>query len=319
MTNEITVIEESKAPAIQGMPQLTIQNMLERRELLVEATSSFMKEGLHYGKVPGIPKPFLQKPGAEALRMFFGYTTSYKIDERNFEGGHREFLVTCSVYKSGELIGQGVGSCSTLEKKYRYRGSDHVSTGRPVPQEYWKSRDQSLLGEGMIHSKVDGQWMICKKGEPIENPDIADQYNTVLKMAKKRAEVDATITTTGASEYFMQDEDYVREQVAIKQSSPVPKNEDVKSAAIDNEVAYALPYESNTLNVHEWRARLKNHGFKWDAGLKLWRGNVIFEELMNYMQADESGGVPTVGAGGDSFDPHPDEYADQPPTESYNF
>jgi hypothetical protein len=44
----------------------------------------------------------------------------------------------------------------------------------------------------------------------IENPDIADTYNTVLKMAKKRAYVDATITAAAASDMFTQDmEDFV--------------------------------------------------------------------------------------------------------------
>ena len=43
--------------------------------------------------------------------------------------------------------------------------------------------------------KIEGAWTICKKAsELFENPDIADCYNPVLKMAKKRALVDATLT-----------------------------------------------------------------------------------------------------------------------------
>lgn len=38
-----------------------------------------------------------------------------------------------------------------------------------------------------------------------ENPDIADTYNTVLKIAKKRAQVDATLTAVGASDLLTQD------------------------------------------------------------------------------------------------------------------
>ena len=40
-----------------------------------------------------------------------------------------------------------------------------------------------------------------------ENPDLADQYNTVLKMATKRALVAATLVVTGASDMFITDED----------------------------------------------------------------------------------------------------------------
>ena len=51
----------------------------------------------------------------------------------------------------------------------------------------------------------EGQWVIAEKGEKQENPDIADVYNTVLKMAKKRAMVDAVLTITAASDIFTQD------------------------------------------------------------------------------------------------------------------
>jgi hypothetical protein len=39
----------------------------------------------------------------------------------------------------------------------------------------------------------------------VENTDIADVYNTVIKMSKKRAYVDATITACAASDIFTQD------------------------------------------------------------------------------------------------------------------
>ena len=39
----------------------------------------------------------------------------------------------------------------------------------------------------------------------IENEDIADVWNTVKKMAKKRAHVDVTLTVTAASDIFTQD------------------------------------------------------------------------------------------------------------------
>jgi hypothetical protein len=39
----------------------------------------------------------------------------------------------------------------------------------------------------------------------IENPDLPDLWNTVLKMAEKRARVDAVLAVTGASALFTQD------------------------------------------------------------------------------------------------------------------
>ena len=87
-------------------------------------------------------------------------------------GGHREYEVKCTLTSrdTGEVMGEGVGTCSTMESKYRYR---------------------SKLVNG---SKVRE-----------ENPDIADTWNTVLKIAKKRANVDAVKSTTAASDIFTQD------------------------------------------------------------------------------------------------------------------
>ena len=55
----------------------------------------------------------------------------------------------------------------------------------------------------MLARKIDGQWFICKKSsEKVSNPDLPDLYNTILKMAKKRALVDAIMTATAASDVF---------------------------------------------------------------------------------------------------------------------
>jgi hypothetical protein len=49
----------------------------------------------------------------------------------------------------------------------------------------------------------------------VANPDIADQVNTVLKIAKKRALVDAVLLAVNASEFFTQDiEDFIIQPVA---------------------------------------------------------------------------------------------------------
>jgi hypothetical protein len=50
-----------------------------------------------------------------------------------------------------------------------------------------------------------GIWMITTHGEKVEHDNPADYYNTCLKMAKKRAHVDAILTATAASDIFTQD------------------------------------------------------------------------------------------------------------------
>ena len=122
----------------------------------------------------------LLKPGADVLAMTFRLVPQFKVERSDMENGHREFDVTCSMFgPSGELLGQGVGSASTMEKKYRYR-KEYCEDGK----------------------KTDSYG---KRYNNVENEDIADVYNTVLKIAKKRAHIDATLTVTGAADLFTQD------------------------------------------------------------------------------------------------------------------
>lgn len=161
---------------------------------------SVMRQDVHYGAIPGCGDKFaLLKPGAEKICMMFRLIVS-QIDVAKTElaDGHREYEVSVTLTSpAGEVLGKGVGSASTMEKKYRYRSE---STNRKVPEEYWKSKDQDLLGgPSFFARKSNNIWVVYQQ---VENPDPADYYNTVLKMAKKRALHDAVITTTACSDIF---------------------------------------------------------------------------------------------------------------------
>ena len=209
--NRAVSIAETGSPA-----PLTVQQVLTHVALIQQIMSAAMKEGEHFGRIPGCgDKPALLKPGAEKLCLLFRLAPAYDVEERQLEGGHREFRVTTTLTSitSQVLIGQGVGSCSTLENKFRFRAGPAEVTERAVPRAYWETRQddpaeaQELIGgKGFTVKKVDGQgWMIAKGGAKVETDNPADHYNTVLKMAKKRALVDAVLTTTAASDIFAQD------------------------------------------------------------------------------------------------------------------
>src|SRR4030095_3785846 len=125
------------------------------------------------------------------------------------------YVIRCELYhvQTGMFMGSGLGSCSTLEAKYRWRTGPKTATGKPVPREYWDLRNSDpvkavalLGGKGFTVGKNEaGVWEIFEAGERIEHDNPADYYNTVLKIAKKRAHVDAVLTATAASDIFTQD------------------------------------------------------------------------------------------------------------------
>ena len=192
------------SPAIAKHSQ-QIAEVLSMKATVQDLMKSQMKEDVHFGKMPGTgDKPTLQKPGAEMLRMVFSLRTTCNKDDieiTNEGEGHKTYEVCVHISnKEGEAIATGLGTCSTLESKYRFRTQ---ATDRRVPKEYWDTRDKALLGGSQFSpKKVKGQWMISERMEH-DNP--ADYYNTVKKMAKKRAMADGILTATCSSDLFTQD------------------------------------------------------------------------------------------------------------------
>src|SRR6266576_1828554 len=209
-----------------------------------------MQDGQHYGVIPGTDKPTLLKPGAEKLAMVFRLAPSFRIIRNDLPNNHREFEIICTLthIPTGQVMGEGVGSCSTMESKYRWRRGEAEKTDKTVPSGYWNLRktnpakaQEVLGGKGFVTVKVDNVWWIAKKSdERIENTDIADTYNTVLKMAKKRAQVDATLTATAASDIFSQDLEDIHEVTPGSTISPEPEQTPIPAGNGDISYKQAL-------------------------------------------------------------------------------
>ena len=207
--------------------------------------SEVMKEGEHYGTIPGCgDKKTLLKSGAEKLGLLFHIAPEYKIEKTELPNGHREYLIVCRLANrsTGEFLGEGVGICSTMEKKYRYRSAkrkcpkcstENIYRSKYGDKGWYCHAKQGGCGEQFPHDAPE----IVGQGEGNrDNPDIADTFNTVLKIGKKRALVDATLTATAASDIFTQDLEDIHtepEQVieaeiveeSVKQGSEIIQNE----------------------------------------------------------------------------------------------
>lgn len=237
METGLQVVEE-RAP-------LTISEMKQHLNLIQDAMREVMKEGEDYGIIPGTPKPTLLKPGAEKLNLLFRLDPEYEITEsyEPTQDGPKHYTVVskCTLFHSptGRRLGSGYGSCSTKEKKYAMREAKrkcpHATCGKPT---IFKSKD----GGWFCWAKMGGCGATFKDGdERIEkqetgfvlNPDLADQYNTILKMANKRSLVAASLNVTGASAIFTQD---VEDMVPYQDNKPKEGPKDAKPAQANKPV-----------------------------------------------------------------------------------
>lgn len=159
-------------------------------------------------------KPSLLKPGADLACSMFRLAPEYSYSINPLPGGHREYIFTCTIKHAGESLGQGVGSCSSAEPNFRYI-NDWIKTDKKIPREYqelkkngdWKRIAELLGGKDFAVRQIDGVWCVAQKGQQKERDDIAEKFNVCLKMAKKRALIDAVLTATAASSVFTQDLD----------------------------------------------------------------------------------------------------------------
>jgi len=172
------------------------------------------REGLDYGVIPGTgTKPTLLLPGAQKAMMYFNVAPTRQIDRAELGGGHLEVLCTTRLVSrsTGHVVGEGSGSCTSMEKKYRWRKADRVCPNCGAAA----IKVSKFEGEGFYcFAKIGGCGAKYRADDPAitsqpigqaENPDVHDTRNTILKMGIKRADVSAAMSLACLSELFTQD------------------------------------------------------------------------------------------------------------------
>jgi len=197
---ENAIQEYREALEIADTPQemaLKLADMKTKLGLVQRFFKEVMIKDQDYGIIPGTDKPTLLKPGAEKLCELYGFAPIIKHveEEKNIETGFYRARVTVALVhrRSGVVVAEGVGEANTMEGRYRWRW---------VPE--WK------LPEGVDRSGLYSEVRVDKNGKKyrmyrLENQDPWTLWNTVLKMAKKRGLIDATLSATRSSGIFTQD------------------------------------------------------------------------------------------------------------------
>ncbi len=183
-----------QAIEIYGKKPLTAAQIKAQVQLIQEVMEAVMKKDHHYGIIPGTPKPTLYKPGAEKLLSTFhiGADPSEFITDLSTEDEIRYRVAVKGFSQAmGNLLGVGIGECSSNEEKYKWR--------KPICNEEFE--ETSADRKRIVWKKIEGKPTQLKQVRMVPS----DVANTILKMAKKRALIDMTLTITAASDIFDQD------------------------------------------------------------------------------------------------------------------
>ncbi len=192
--------------------------MKRGRDRTARIQRELMEVDVDYGLIPGTPKPTLFKPGAEKLALVTGLAANIT---QTFSPGDGDktpplmYSAECALHLgsfSGIVVAVGHGTANSWEKRYRREGAKTCpNCGKPA----------------IIKSKAEygGGWLCFKKKEGCSSKfrddderitqqatdskgdavDAWDMTNTLLKMAEKRAFVDAVLRATASSGLFTQD------------------------------------------------------------------------------------------------------------------
>ena len=171
----------------QSTGRMAVADIISHVTLVQEVMRAVMKQDVHYGTIPGTPKPTLYKPGAEVLCMAFRIADSYDVEDLSIDGVVR-YRVTCTGthQMNGVVLGAGMGEASSGEEKYKWRKA-YDAEFNATPENLRRKK----FGKGYETMQV--------RTEP------ADLANTILKMANKRAKMAMVLNVTAASDCFSQD------------------------------------------------------------------------------------------------------------------
>ena len=163
MSNEINALSIIDTVEIDN-----IANTMAKIQQMQTVVQKTLKKGHDFGEVPGTSKPTLLKPGGEKICMLFGLNPEYEFLQTT-EDYDKEFFsynIRCTLFRNGQPVAQGVGSCNSKEKKYRFINVDEI------PENYVGQSEQITDKYGRVKYKIN-------------NPDVCSLVNTILKMAKK--------------------------------------------------------------------------------------------------------------------------------------
>jgi hypothetical protein len=255
MTDELTVITPGfLAPAVTV--QAALQAYQAKKELIDGIMHEGVDFGTIPGSAkPALYKAGAEK-ATSFFGLSTRFTDAETVEDWTGKDHNDEpflfYRQTCALFRGERLIASADGSCNSWEKKYRYRWVTSVPAGVDTsllktrdgkasefafavekgetsgkygkPAEYWqKFRDAIADGTAVkiqrpvkSGAKMDA-WEMGAIEYCLQNDEIPDLANTILKMAQKRALVAATLIATGMSDYFTQDiEDFTQPGTAIE-------------------------------------------------------------------------------------------------------
>lgn len=215
----------SKALAIRQTGEIQLADykpkslidLAQSTAIMQRLLKGIMKVDVHFGTIPGTPKPTLYKAGAEKILSTFLISAEPVVEDLSTDDCSRYRVKVIGCTPDGTIIGYGIGECSTDEEKYKWRAAVCDEEFNATPPE----RQRVKWAKGYQNQPA-------KQTKQVRT-NYADLSNTVLKMAKKRGMIDMVLTATAASDLFSQDLEDLKDIIDITEYEKPTGKPEVKT------------------------------------------------------------------------------------------
>lgn len=216
MATHVISTRKEDTTLIEEMDLGVVQRTMNKISAFQAVVQQALKREHDYGVIPGTLKPTLLKPGGEKICMMLGVNPEYELMDhtQDYEKGFFAYTIKCTLKKGSRSVAQGVGNCNSFEKRYRWINSDYIPEGI----------------DPMLIRKFIDKYGRTKYKLPHPNP--CDLANTILKIAKKRAFIDAVLQVASLSEIFTQDIEDIQEYIQAEQEAGISTITPKEAAAI---------------------------------------------------------------------------------------
>ena len=183
-----------------------------------------LERDIDFGVVPGTKKPSLYKPGAEKVVMAYGLMTRFSIESKREEydmktgNGFFYYLVKCSLYKGFS---------------------------------------NSLTGEYQEVEYANGYASANTLEKRTGTSSAFNASNSTLKMAEKRALVQAALAVSGLSSMFAQD---MEDETAVKAADMLEQKPESLTNAKQRQRLFDVAAQSG-MTVEEFKRWLSAEGY----------------------------------------------------------
>jgi len=192
-SRSLALLDERNGWALERLTDDEFTRLLQldqvREERIKKIIANRLQEGVHYGKVTGIDRPFAWEPAADEIGKLFRLSFVLSSDPLIYRDGEYVEATVAGFVRdlSGRPLATAVRSCCTAERRFRKGG----------------------------------------EGKP-KFKDARECVNEVVSMATKRAKVAAMLAAAGAKPFFASPELLEAEEAEVI-SSITPWTEDEKT------------------------------------------------------------------------------------------